>query len=126
MYGGRNYRGRYRRNYRNENYERGRSRSRERQYPVNTRRNGKSSSSRSRSGSRASTNREIIRYKCGEYDHFAKDCLTLKLEKEAEQIQQMYNMDEEKTSLKTLATDTYESLNSVSSINEMATDHLNL
>ena len=44
-----------------------------------------SSSSRSRSGSRASTNRGRIRcYKCREYDHFTKDCLTSKLEKETE------------------------------------------
>ena len=35
-------------------------------------------------------------------------------------------MDEEQTSLKSLVTDTYDSLNSVSSINEIATDHLNL
>ena len=40
-------------------------------------------------------------YKCREYDHFPKDCLTWKLEKETEQVQQMYNMDEEKASLKT-------------------------
>ena len=54
----------------------------------NTRRNDRSSSSRSRSGSRPSTNRDRIRcYKCREYDHFAKDCLTSKLEKETEQMQ---------------------------------------
>ena len=34
-----------------------------------------------------------------------------KVEKESEQIQQMYNMDEEQTTLKLLATDTYDSLN---------------
>ena len=28
-------------------------------------------------------------YKCREYDHFAKKCLTYKLEKESEWIQQM-------------------------------------
>ena len=38
----------------------------------------------------------------------------------------MYNMDEEQTSLKTLVTDMYDSLNQVSLINEIATDHLNL
>ena len=38
----------------------------------------------------------------------------------------MYNMDEGETSLKTLVTDTYDSLDQVSSINEIATDHLNL
>ena len=44
-------------------------------------------------------------------NHFAKDCLTSKLEKETEKIQQMYNMDEEQRSLKTLVTYTYDNLN---------------
>ena len=77
-----------------KNYERGRSRSRDRTYPGNTGRNGRSSS-RSRSGSRASTNRDNR-----EYNHFAKDCPTTKVEKETDQIQQIFNLDEEKTSLK--------------------------
>ena len=47
----------------------------------------------------------LIETGCREYDHFAKDCLTLKLDKETEQIQQMYNMDEEQTLLKSLVTD---------------------
>ena len=34
-------------------------------------------------------------YKCREYDHFDKYCPASKVEKESEQIQQMYNMDEE-------------------------------
>ena len=81
------YRGGYRGNYRNENYDRGRSMSRERQYQSNIRRNDRSSSSRSRSGSRMSTNRDRIRcYNCREYDHFTKDCLTTKEEKETAQI----------------------------------------
>ena len=46
-----------------------------------------------------------------EYDHFARECLTSKIEKETEQIQWMYNMDEEQTSLKTLATHNYDNLN---------------
>ena len=67
--------GGYRGNYRNDNFGRGRSRSRERQYSGNFRRKERSSSSRSRSGLRASTNGDSIRcFKCGEYDHFAKDC----------------------------------------------------
>ena len=49
-------------------------------------------------------------YKCRQYDHFTKDCLTLKLEKETEGIQQMYNMDKKQTSLETLVTDMYDSL----------------
>ena len=40
---------------------------------------GSMSSSRLRSGSRASTNRDRIRYyNCREYDHFARDCPTCK------------------------------------------------
>ena len=92
-----NNRGGYRGNYRNESYERGRSRSRERQYQGSTRRNDRSSSIRSGPGSRVSTNRDRIRcYKCREYDHFAKDCPT-KIEKETDQIQQMFSLDEEQT-----------------------------
>ena len=45
---------------------------------------------------------------------------------ETEQTQQMYSINEEQTSLKLLATDMYNSLNWVSSIDEIATDHLNL
>ena len=87
-----NNRGGYRGHYRNESYERGRSKSRERQYQGNTRRNDRSSGSRSRSGSTVSTNRDRIRcYKCREYDHFTKDCLPTKVEKETDQIQQMFN-----------------------------------
>ena len=41
-------------------------------------------------------------------------------------MQQMYNMDEEQTSLKTLAMDTYDSLNRVGTIDEIAKDELNL
>ena len=41
-------------------------------------------------------------------------------------IQQMFNMEEEHTGLKTLATDTPDCLNQVSSLNETAQDHLNL
>ena len=63
-----------------------------------------------------STNRDRIRcYKCREYDHFVNDCLATKVEKETDQIQQMFNSDEEQTSLKTITTDTYERLNCVGS-----------
>ena len=77
--------------------------------------------------SRANTNRGRIRYyKCREYDHFAKDCPASKLEKEADKIQQMFNMDEEQTALKTLTTDTYDSLDWMGPSNEIALDHLTL
>ena len=90
-----NNRGGYRGNYRNENYERDRSRSRDRSYPGNTGRNDRSSS-RSRSGSRMGINRDRLRCcKCREYDNFTKDCLTTKVEKETDEIQQMFNLDEE-------------------------------
>ena len=76
---------------------RGRSRSRDKQYSDNTRRSDRSVS-RSRWGSKASNNRDRIRcHKCREYDHFAKDCPTSKVEKESEQIQQIYNLYKEKT-----------------------------
>ena len=59
-----------------------------------------------------SINRDRIRCcTCREHDHFAKDCLTTKVEKETDQIQQMFISDEEQTSLKILASDTYDSLN---------------
>ena len=55
--------------------------------------------------SRASTNRDRIRcFKCREYDHFAKDFPNSQTEKEPEQIQQMYNLDEDQRALQVLAT----------------------
>ena len=41
-----------------------------------------------------------------------------KAEKEAEQIQQMYNVDEEHTALKTFVTGTYDSLTRLNSVDE--------
>ena len=76
-----------------------------------------------------SINRDRIRcYKCREYDHFAKDCPTSKEEGEIQQIQQMFNLDEGQTSLKTLATDMYDSLNKINSLEDMTLlqEHLNL
>ena len=70
------------------------------------------SNSKSRSGSKVSTNRDrISHYKCREYDHFTKECPISKEEREIEWVQQMYNLDEEQTSLKMLATDMYDCLN---------------
>ena len=54
-----------------------------------------------------------------------KDCPTNNDEREKEQIQQMFNLDEEHTSLKTLATnDTYDNLSHTSSL-EVRSEHLN-
>ena len=58
------------------------------------------SKSRSRSGSRATTNRDRIRcLECREYNQFARDCLTTEAKREAEQIQQMLNMDEDQNNI---------------------------
>ena len=103
---GQNFRGGYRRNYRNKNSGRGRRRPRDRQCSGNFSRNDRSSSSRSRS--------------C-----LTKDCPNLEIEKEPEQIQQMYNLDEEQTALKVLATDTHDNLTRTS-LNDTVVDHLNL
>ena len=48
----------------------------------------------------------------------------MKVEKEPEQTQQMYNMDEEQTALKLLVTDTYHILNKINLLDETAVDHL--
>ena len=47
-------------------------------------------------------------------------------ERETEQIQQMFNLDEEQPLLKILATDTCDSPNHVSSLEEVWSEHLNL
>ena len=74
---------------------------------------------------RVSTYRDSIRYfKCREYDHFAKDCLNSEAERELEQIQQMYNLDENKTALKVLTADIHDNL--VRTNPDDAMDHLNL
>ena len=99
------------------------------QIQNNFRRNdSNSSNSRSRSGSRVSTNKDGIRcYKCRKYDHFAKHCPTTSgEERDTEQIQQMFNLDEEQTSSKALAINTYDSLNCVNSLEEVRSEYLNL
>ena len=61
-------------------------------------------------------NRERIRcYKCREYDHFMKDCPTSKEERELEQLQQMLNLKDEQTSLKSLVMNTQDNLSRVNS-----------
>ena len=83
------------------------------------------SNSRSRSGSRASTNRDRIRcFECREYDHFARECPTRQASRETEQIQQMFNMDEDQTILQTPLMDTDEEELTVTPAE--ARDNLNL
>ena len=57
-----------------------------------------------------------------------KDCPMTKEEGETEQIQQLFNLDEEQTSLKMLATDMYDSLSKINSLEDIAVvqKHLNL
>ena len=50
---------------------------------------------------------------------------TLKVEKESEWIQQMYNMDEQ-TALKVLTADTYDNLNRINLADETVVDHVKL
>ena len=97
--GSQGYRGNYynqgRNNYRGQGYDRNRSRSLDRQ-DRNRRRDRSVSNGRSRSGSRASMNRDRITcYECREYDHFAKDCPTKWEKREMDQIQQMFNLEDE-------------------------------
>ena len=48
-------------------------------------------------------NRDRIRcYKCREYDHFTRDCPNSREERELEQLQQMLNLGNEQTSLKSI------------------------
>ena len=63
-------------------------------------------------------------FKCGEYDHFADNCPNTDMDKESEHIQQLYNLDENQTSLQILVPDAYEDLIRASSCK--AIDHLNL
>ena len=73
-----------------------------------------------------SINRDRIRcFKCKEYDHFIKDCPNIsETEKQhLEQIQQMFNLVEDKTSLKVLVTDTYENI--IRTNSEETIDYLN-
>ena len=83
-YGRQNNRG----NYRNEGYssnnrDRNRSRVRTLKRNYSNGRDRSPNNDRSRSGSRASTNRDRIRcYACREYDHFVRDCLNSREERD--------------------------------------------
>ena len=95
-----------RKNYRGQGYDRNRSRSLDRQ--GRGRRGDRSAKNgRYRSGSRASTNRDRIRcFECREYNQFARECLTKQENREIEQIQQMFNLDDEQAAIKTSLMDT--------------------
>ena len=125
-YGRQNYSGeRFRRNFGNQSYDRGGSRSNDRQFRGNDRRNNRGvSNSRSRPSSRVNTNIDRIRFfKCQEYDHFTRDCPTMQVDREVEQIQQMFNMEEEQTILQTPIIDTNNATQSTNTIE--AREHLN-
>ena len=51
--------------------------------------------------------------------------MTLKVEKESEQIQQMFNMGKGKTALKLIVIETYDYLNKIKFMDEPVVDHLN-
>ena len=83
------------------------------------------SNSRSRSGSRATTNRDRIRcFECREYNHFTRECPTMQANREAEQIQQMFNMDEDQTILQTPLMDIDQDRQTISPVETR--DNLNL
>ena len=78
-------------------------------------------------GLRASKNRHRKRcYKCREYDHFVKDCPTSREEKEIEQLQQMLNLGDEQTSLKSLIINTQDNCRRANSEENLRQGHLNL
>ena len=71
------------------------------------------------------TNRDRIRcFECREYNHFARDCLTIQTNREAEQIQQMFSMDEHQTILLTPLMDVDEDGQTISPVETR--DNLNL
>ena len=55
-----------------------------------------------------------------------KDCPTSRVEKAIEQLQQVLNLGDEQTSLKSLITNTQDNLNRTSSEENLRTGHLNL
>ena len=110
MRGSQRYRNNYndyrKNNYRGQGYDRNRSRSLDRQ-DRGRRRDRSVSNSRSRSGSRASTNWDRIRcFECREYNHFARERPTRWENREIEQIQQMFNLDNKQAALQTSLMDT--------------------
>ena len=83
------------------------------------------SNSRLRSGSRASTIRDRIWcFEFREYHHFMRECPTRQENRETEQIQKMFNMDEDQTILQTPLMDTEEDEMTITQI--VTRDNLNL
>ena len=57
-------------------------------------------------------------------NHFAKDCLNSEMERDPEQLQQMYSLDKDKIALKVLIANTYDNL--IRTNSDDAMEHLNL
>ena len=63
-----------------------------------------------------SANRDRIRcFKCGEYYHFARDCPTRQENRETEQIQQMFSLDNDQTILHTTLINTEDDVKMITS-----------
>ena len=72
-------------------------------------------------------NRYRIRcYKYKEYDHFTRDCPTSREKREIEQLQQMLNLEDEQTSLKSLVANTQDNFSRINSEENLRPGHLNL
>ena len=61
---------------------------------------------------------------CREYDHFTRDCPITQADREVEEIQQMFNTDEDQTLVQMPLMDTDQVVQSVSPTE--AREHLNL
>ena len=72
-----------------------------------------------------STNRYRIRcFECREYDHFTRQCPARRENRETEQIQQMFSLDEDQTILQTPLMDTGDGIMTIPLMEN--TDNLNL
>ena len=63
-------------------------------------------------------------FECREYDHFARECPTRQENRDTEQIQQMFDMDEDQTILQTPLLDAEEDKMTITPME--ARDNLNL
>ena len=61
---------------------------------------------------------------CREYDHFVRECPTRQASREAEQIQQMFNMDKDQMILQTPLMDTDQDKQTITRVETR--DNLNL